>query len=605
MPRYARTPYIDPRMLAWLQAMENAGTAQAAEKARLMAQHAPLERQEVLRRDLGGPTGPPPATNPYQVALSEQPWQTEIYRGGKLSEVNTGRAYGQPLQVSPGAMSGYMMVAEPEMNARVQDLTAKARRFDPVAQQRWQQFTADQAKIEAWAKDFNATPEELFDVKSQLFKKFVVGFDWDSHVVPNGQMIGDIVEDGLWLKEKTKDGFKFAGWNYKLPEEQRAELARSLIQPIMFGGRIVGYAMAEEARGKINVEWLKDDPKAQWDNALAIQESEANLQKSFQARYGRPATPVEAKQLLGRQLGSLGVSVQSDYFNITDDDIRQSVIEWGQYVQQFLPPGQREMLADPLQAAIFSWQTRGRLRKWVQDEKGRGTEGELIVLPPAIDAAIGRMIGVSQPQAPQPQVQGGMPAAIDQQLPPLSGRPGQQRPIVSTLPAGPANMPAGPPTGALPPRPAAPQPAPTQSVPVQRPAPAPAPAAQPPAGLPQQSGLSPQLEQAKQVYLSILDKIESGQTVAKEEYEALGRAAQVLDSAGVSEEAVFAGRKQPVWNPPPAPKRPPAKPQQAISQKTLALAKKNLQTIETQEQFDALPRGTLFLDKQGRIWRKP
>lgn len=571
MPRTSRTPYMDPRLVAWLQAMQNAGAAQAAEKARLMGQQTVPQQSEVLMRDLGGPNGPPPATSRYQVALSEQPWQTEIYRGGKLSEFNVGRTHAQPIQVTPGAMPGYMMAAEPEMDARVKDLTAKAKRFDPIAQQRWQQFTADQAKIEAWAKEFSATPEELFDVKSQLFKKFVTGFDWDSHVVPNGQMIGDIVEDGLWLKEKTKDGFKFAGWNYKLPEEQRSELARSLIQPIIFGGRVVGYAMAEEARGKIEVEWLKDDPKAQWENALAIQESEANLQKGFQTKYGRPATSVEVKQLLGHQLGSLGVQVQSDYFNVTDEDIRQSVIEWGQYVQQFLPPAQREVLADPLQAAIFSWQAKGRLRKWLQDEKGRGAEGESIVMPPAIEAAIRRLMGGDRAPAN-----------------PAAGGPGQglaQPPAVQPVPSQPA---PGRPASALP-------------VSAQRPVPASQPSAVPPQG----PALAPQLQQAKQAYLSILDKIESGQAATKEDYDALGRAAQILDSAGVSEEAVFAGRQQPAWNPTPAPRRPASKPQQTISEQTRTLAKKNLQTVETQEQFDALPSGTLFLDKQGRIWRKP
>ncbi len=577
-----RTPYMDPRLLAWLRSMQDADAARAAERGRLTGQQAMPEQGEVLMRDLGGPTGSMPATNRYQVALSEQPWQTEIYRGGKLSEVNVGRTHGQPIQVAPGAMPGYMMAAEPEMNARVHDLTAKSRRFDPIAQQRWQQFTADQAKIEAWAKEFSATPEELFDVKSQLFRKFVTGFDWDSHVVPNGQMIGDIVEDGLWLKEKTKDGFKFAGWNYKLPEEQRAELARSLIQPIIFGGRVVGYAMAEEARGKIDVEWLKDDPQAQWDNALAIQESEANLQKGFQEKYGRPATPVEVKQLLGRQLGSLGVQVPSDYFNVTDEDIRQSVIEWGQHVQQFLPPAQRQVLADPLQAAIFSWQARGRLRKWLQDEKGRGAEGELIVLPPAIDAAIRRVMGVDRPPG---QPGGAGPAGPQPTMPPQGPMAGAGGP-----PPAPVQSAPGQPASPLP-------------VSAQRPA---SPSAPPPPPIPSQgAALSPQLQQAKQVYLSILDKIESGQTATKEDYDALGRAAQVLDAAGVSEEAVFAGRQQPAWNPPPAPKRPAAKPEQTISEPTRELAKKNLQTVETQEQFDALPSGTLFLDKQGRIWRKP
>ena len=40
MPRTSRTPYMNPQMMAWLQAMQNADAAQAAEKARLMGQQA-------------------------------------------------------------------------------------------------------------------------------------------------------------------------------------------------------------------------------------------------------------------------------------------------------------------------------------------------------------------------------------------------------------------------------------------------------------------------------------------------------------------------------------------------------------------------------------
>ena len=446
MPQ-ARSPYMNPQMLAWLQAMQNAGSAQAAEKARLIGlQAAPQQPQEVLTRDLGGPSGPPPATNRYQVALSEQPWQTEIYRGGRLSEVNVGRAHQAPLQVAPGGAPGGFEAIEATMAARVRDLTAKSRRFDPVAQQRWQQFTADQAKIEAWAKDFSAMPGELFDVKSQLFKKFIEGFDWDSHVLPNGQMVGDVIEDGLWLRRKTKDGFEFAGWNYKLPDEQRAELAKSLIQPIVHGGRVIGYAVAEEARGKVDVEWIKDDPTASWDHAQAIQESEANLQQSFQTRYGRAATPVEVKQILGQQLGRLRIPVPQGYFDVTPEDVEQSVIEWGQYVQQHLTPGLQQVLSDPIQAAVFSWSTqRGRrpLRKWVSDGKGGGSDGEPIVVPRAVNGAIRQMLGGGP--GGRMQVAGGM-AARD------AGATGAAVPAAPSVPS----MPAAPSVPAAPSMPAAP-----------------------------------------------------------------------------------------------------------------------------------------------------
>lgn len=81
-----------------------------------------------------------------------------------------------------------------------------------------------------------------------------------------------------------------------------------------------------------------------------------------------------------------------------------------------------------------------------------------------------------------------------------------------------------------------------------------APAQQQPAATAPQTqatpAMTPELEQARQTYLSLLDKIESGQPASKEEYDTLHRTAAVLDSAGVSEQAVFAGRKQPVWNPP-------------------------------------------------------
>ena len=127
---------------------------------------------------------------------------------------------------------------------------------------------------------------------------------------------------------------------------------------------------------------------------------------------------------------------------------------------------------------------------------------------------------------------------------------------------------------------------------------------QPPAVPAAAASPSPDLQQAKQVYLAILDKIESGQDVAKQEYDALGRAAQILDSAGVSEDFVLGGRTPPKWNRPPAPKASAPKQEQTLSPQTRSLAEKNLPTVETQEQYDGLPSGALFLDKQGRIWRK-
>lgn len=410
------------------------------------------------------------------------PQYIQTFRGGRRGEVTVEsspfvQSRNTPWQSADAEQAAAAVDAQ--MAARVHDLTGKSKRFDPIAQQRWQQFTADQAKIEAWSRDYMATPAELFDIKSQLFRRYVTGFDWDSHVIPNGGMIGDIVEDGLWLKEKTKDGFKHAGWNYKIPEEQRNELARSLIQPIQLNGKIVGYAIAEEARGKLNVEWLKQDPKAQWDNAMAIQESEASLQSSFQASYGRPATPVEVKQILGRRLGDLGIDVPSNYFDISKDDIHQSVVEWGQYVQQFLPPGQRNVLADPIQAAVFSWQAKGRLRKWIPDGSGAGTEGDAFVITPAIDAAIQQVLGFASPGQPT-----GPPGAMPGGPPQMPG-PG----VAPQAPQATQGMPGGPGGPGMP----APQGMPPMPMPGQmRPPP------MPPPGMVQQPGVVPPQAAAQQ-----------------------------------------------------------------------------------------------------------
>lgn len=334
--RFGRPPQMTP------EAMRDAAPSPMQEP---QSQQQPQARWGM---ELGKDYGLGPAIRPHQVLTLRGGGRTGGYNPWGAVNVNPDGSQAwirsRGMQFETEQAEAAAMQLDAQMSARVQDLTGKSKRFDPVAMHRWRQFTVDQGKVEMWAKDFRATNAELFDIKHQLFRRYVEGFDWDSHVQPPGSMPGDMVPDegtgGAMMKMRTSDPKKpwelFVAPNMQDPEKYQ-QFVEKLTVPVTYGGQVIGYEFFNPARGQwdhrpVSGSGSGGDP---WKAAQAFMDTEAAFVEAFRAKNAdRDPTPLERKMGLARELGPQLVQTNPERFRVDEDDIQQSRVQWGQWLQQ-------------------------------------------------------------------------------------------------------------------------------------------------------------------------------------------------------------------------------------------------------------------------------